>query len=382
MLRTNTSLRRQALLKKFDNTCQSCGIKDVPLEVDHILPLSDGGSDEINNIAILCSDCHQLLDTFQPREVEFEFFLQDILNANPDYINVVVGKKFDGLLQADLTTTRILKERNQSMVIETKSGSFLRHKQIEHTIAQINRFQNLAPFDAAALAFPGRISKEDQKALEEANIEVWDLNYVAKSFSKEIQDLPSSRLKLLYSLVINSDVIKVLDPNLVRLHNCIPGKRDWVEYQKLIKDIFEFLFTPPLGRPKWESSNLSNTNRCDIIFPNHAYEGFWKFLRERYSADFIVIDTKNYTNEITKEEVLQVANYLKPHGPGMFAIIACRNGGNNGCVTTLREQWETYNKLIILLNDNDVEAMLGAKSSRGKPEEVIAEVIEEFRLSF
>ena len=376
----NTSAIRQELLMKYDNTCQSCGVTGVPLELAHITPVSEGGSQEINNLTVLCRDCHLLLDTFQIREFEFNIFLRDILTANPDYSNVVVDQVLGERGRADLMATRRLKKRNQSLLIESKSRSFFRQWQIKHIIAKINHYRSIASFDAVALAFPGRISKYDQAVLEAANIEVWNLDYVANTFSKEIESLPFSGFKQLYSLVADSTPIKVSDTLLEQLHDCIPGKENWVRYQNLIKDIFELLFTPPLGAPIGESSDFSKANRRDIIFPNHAFEGFWKFLRESYSADYVLVDTKNYKNKIKKAQVLQVANYLKPHGVGMFAIITCRKGGDSACLTTLREQWAVDGKLIILLADHDIEAMLLSAGAGGNPEDVIGQAIQDFRL--
>lgn len=383
MLKPDTSRIRKALLEKYDNACQSCGITDAPLELAHITPVSEGGSQEIANFTILCPNCHRTLDTFQPREVEFNIFLRDLLTANPRFSNVVVEQALGEELRAraDLTATRRLDSGNQFLLIESKSRSFFRRTQIASAIAQIGYYRSIASFDATALAFPGRISIEDRAALEDAKIEVWDLDYVAKTFSNEIPSLPLSGFKRLYSLVAGSGVARPSEALLRRLSDCTPGRDDWIEYQKLIRDIFEFLFTPPLGPPIWESSDHSNVNRRDIIFPNYASEGFWKFLRESYSADFIIVDPKNYKNKIKKAQVLQIANYLKPHGAGMFAIIACRKGGDTGCVTTLREQWAAYRKLIILLTDDDIEAMLLASGSHGNPESVIGQVIQEFRLS-
>ena len=37
--------------------CQACG-KAGMLEVDHIQPLEDGGSDEPDNLQVLCRGCH------------------------------------------------------------------------------------------------------------------------------------------------------------------------------------------------------------------------------------------------------------------------------------------------------------------------------------
>jgi len=50
---------RNYLLEKFDHTCIYCGATDVPLEVEHIIPRSRGGSDRVSNLTIACHDCNQ-----------------------------------------------------------------------------------------------------------------------------------------------------------------------------------------------------------------------------------------------------------------------------------------------------------------------------------
>lgn len=50
---------REYLLEKFNRTCVYCGATGVPLEVEHLVPRSRGGSDRVSNLAIACKPCNQ-----------------------------------------------------------------------------------------------------------------------------------------------------------------------------------------------------------------------------------------------------------------------------------------------------------------------------------
>lgn len=50
-------LLRQRLFDKAGNRCADCGTTER-LTIDHILPLSRGGSNSPSNLQVLCSDCN------------------------------------------------------------------------------------------------------------------------------------------------------------------------------------------------------------------------------------------------------------------------------------------------------------------------------------
>ncbi len=50
---------REYLLEKFDRTCIYCGAKGVPLEVEHVIARSNGGSNRISNLVLACVPCNQ-----------------------------------------------------------------------------------------------------------------------------------------------------------------------------------------------------------------------------------------------------------------------------------------------------------------------------------
>ena len=60
--RTGIGLKKRILVLERDNyTCRKCGRKasEGRLEVDHIVPVSKGGTDELNNLQTLCFECNR-----------------------------------------------------------------------------------------------------------------------------------------------------------------------------------------------------------------------------------------------------------------------------------------------------------------------------------
>jgi 5-methylcytosine-specific restriction endonuclease McrA len=50
---------REYLLEKWGRKCAYCGQTEVPLEVEHIVPKSRGGSNRVSNLTLSCHKCNQ-----------------------------------------------------------------------------------------------------------------------------------------------------------------------------------------------------------------------------------------------------------------------------------------------------------------------------------
>jgi 5-methylcytosine-specific restriction endonuclease McrA len=51
-------LLREYLLEKWQRHCAYCGAEEVPLEVEHIVPRSRGGSNRVSNLTLACQPCN------------------------------------------------------------------------------------------------------------------------------------------------------------------------------------------------------------------------------------------------------------------------------------------------------------------------------------
>jgi hypothetical protein len=54
---------KQYLLEKWGRKCAYCGKEGVPLQIEHIIPRSKGGSDRVTNLTLACQPCNQKKET-------------------------------------------------------------------------------------------------------------------------------------------------------------------------------------------------------------------------------------------------------------------------------------------------------------------------------
>lgn len=59
---------REYLLEKFNRTCAYCGAKNVPLQVEHVVPKANGGSNRISNLTLACDACNKAKGTLSLEE--------------------------------------------------------------------------------------------------------------------------------------------------------------------------------------------------------------------------------------------------------------------------------------------------------------------------
>lgn len=50
---------REYLLNKWGRECAYCGVKEVPLQIEHIHPKAQGGGDRVSNLTLACQPCNQ-----------------------------------------------------------------------------------------------------------------------------------------------------------------------------------------------------------------------------------------------------------------------------------------------------------------------------------
>ncbi|MHC5897349.1 RNA-guided endonuclease IscB [Nostoc sp.] len=108
---------REYLLEKWNRECAYCGIKDIPLQVEHIHARAKGGSNSITNLTLSCEKCNVKKGTKD---------IKDFLKKDPSRLEEILKQAKRPLADAAaVNTTRfaLLEALKQTgLPVETGSG--------------------------------------------------------------------------------------------------------------------------------------------------------------------------------------------------------------------------------------------------------------------
>lgn len=309
---------RKYLIEKNGNRCSICGKEfdefNIPI-IDHIVPYVLGGENDIENMQLTCSFCNILKGAKIISTEAFEKYIEAIIENSEKYDIIKNVKLLDNGFDLFLKD----KEQNEYKMCEIKINTSFTSDRVNYIAESLKKCEENAKKQyknvKSVFIFPGKLSPKMENILKLNGIEIWDREYLKSNFKKEILKTDSTYANSI--LRINeksfSKIINIYEKKINKLKECKCGFDDWNKYQKLIGEILELLFCPTLNTPIEETFDKNKQNRRDFIIPNYAEKGFWNFIRQKYKADFIVIDAKNSGKGIEKEDILQVANYLKEH---------------------------------------------------------------------
>lgn len=169
-------------------------------------------------------------------------------------------------------------------------------------------------------------------------------------------------------------------PLIMQLKELPPGKETWSQYQNLCEAIFSYCFVPPLLEPFSEVSNESGIHRRDLIFHiPHVNSGFWAYVKTTYSSLAIIIEAKNYTDLLPKDQIVLTSKYFGPKKLGNFGIIICRKGIDGSGIKQQADRWIHHDEMIVCLDDNDLIEMIGLKIGGEDPAHIIDSKIRNLR---
>ena len=95
---------REYLLEKFNRKCCYCGKTNIPLEVEHIIPKSRGGTNRIDNLCLACHECNQKKGNMTAEEFGYPDIQKQVKQTLKDtsVVNSTRWKVYDVLCNSGL----------------------------------------------------------------------------------------------------------------------------------------------------------------------------------------------------------------------------------------------------------------------------------------
>jgi hypothetical protein len=173
------------------------------------------------------------------------------------------------------------------------------------------------------------------------------------------------------------------DALLARLDACPAGAAGWHEFEDACVAILEYLFVPPLRKPRVQNRTYSGIDRRDAVFGNRQFDGIgaWAHLYKELDARLVLVEFKNYGAEtVGKDEVDQTRNYLTK-AMGRLALLCCNKLPDESAHIRRNVVFSSDEKKVILfLLPHHMREMCYIKERDEDPADLIVDLVEDFYL--
>ncbi|WP_281545894.1 hypothetical protein [Grimontia sp. SpTr1] len=173
------------------------------------------------------------------------------------------------------------------------------------------------------------------------------------------------------------------DPSLEllgKLKAIQPGRDDSGTYEEVMTDILKHLFENDLKGWQTQTTTDDKLHRYDLVCRVTGHANVWKFISQGLDSMYVLFEFKNYQDEIGQGQVYTTEKYLYERAKRKVCFLVSRKGisqnGKLACAGAMRE----HGKLILPLSDEDIEALLLAKSRGDDINEFLFEKVDDFMM--
>ena len=138
-LRDEVQYKRSKIIRFLGGNCDICNFSNAHiLEIHHKHPLSKGGSNNFDNLNLLCPNCHRtvhsILDAKKPTEV-FERELYHYIQHIDNFVSVLSDNL--GILIKQNELSKKILDREMEMLREKEKEIFKKIKEIESEMERV-----------------------------------------------------------------------------------------------------------------------------------------------------------------------------------------------------------------------------------------------------
>lgn len=214
------------------------------------------------------------------------------------------------------------------------------------------------------------VTKKDLRAREDVNKKDYLLQF-CKKYPKILNDFKNKEhfqsltLPQFYEIECNKlsteDYNSVLDAFINTLKSIPIGRKHAYEYHDFILGVLTFIFYPSLSNPKKETPIDEEKKRIDISFINTAETGFFKNIKNEIVSNYIYVECKNYSDDVSNPEFDQLAARFNTSSCRV-GLLVCRSINDySSARKKISGHYRRQGNLILPITDKELIIMLEQK---------------------
>lgn len=335
----------------------------------------------------------------EDRAQNFEILIAELLRLL-GYANVHTSVRFPGELRHNFEVDVVVIQDNRALVVvEVKAYRPTSPPQLDIVRRALDQTKNLKFRTSAptAILAVSCVFTESMWALA-ANYEdiiVWDLR---KLFEKALP-FPDYFKNLALALEIEPSVAMeqiggAHQPNQTDCASILKGQElaesfDKIEAGRKMARIFEdacidslkYLFEGDLFG--WHEQLLTedSLHRRDLVCRVLPNAEVWKLILSDFQSRYVIFEFKNYSEQITQQEIITTERYLYPTAFRKVAIIISPLGCTENAMKVINGAMREHGKLIISLTSLELKKLLIQKDQGSDPNTFIFERIDNFLMA-
>lgn len=159
------------------------------------------------------------------------------------------------------------------------------------------------------------------------------------------------------------------------------GNKSWLSYEAYCEEALRYLFPNDLQGWHKQKRTDDGLSRYDLVCRVQSTSAFWKFVCDSLDSRYVLFEFKNYSGKIKQGQIITTEKYLLERGLRRVAVIVSRLGADDNAKKMTRGAMREHGKLMLVLDDDTLCAMLHMKERGEDPSDCLFELADDFLLS-
>lgn len=163
------------------------------------------------------------------------------------------------------------------------------------------------------------------------------------------------------------------------------GRKQAANFENKCVEILKYLFDNNTDLALFKEQKLTDGKLhrydllCRVIASNGS--GFWAELAHDFHTRYVVFEFKNYTKEISQEQIFTTEKYLFQSALRSVCFMITREGADKNALIVAKGALRETGKLIVILTMQDLCGMIKLKENGDDPTDVLRDKVDDMLIT-